>query len=147
MTPLRRRPRRSLASACGALLALALTPLAAGGAQAQETIKPLFRQALPNVEGKTFTTVQVDFGPGVHAAPHRHGQAFVYAYVLRGAVRSQLEGEPARVYQAGEFWFEPPGVHHVMTENVSGTTPATLLVTFVADTDEHLKVDDAAGSH
>ncbi len=135
------RTSLSLASACGALMALALAPF---GAQAheRETIKPLFRQALPNVEGKSFTTIEVTFGPGVKALPHRHGQAFVYAYVLRGAVRSQLEGEPVKTYETGQSWFEPAGAHHVLTENVSDTTPATLLVTFVADSAENLKVND-----
>ena len=141
MTRSRRPTPLTLASACAALMALALAPL---GAQAheQETIKPLFRQALPNVEGKSFTTIEVTFGPGVKALPHRHGQAFVYAYVLAGAVRSQLEGEPVKTYETGQSWFEPPGAHHLLTENVSDQTPATLLVTFVADSKENLKVND-----
>src|SRR5262245_37555419 len=53
-----------------------------------ETLTPLLQQALPNVQGKTFTSAIVDFPPGARAAPHRHGEAFVYAYVLEGTVRS-----------------------------------------------------------
>jgi quercetin dioxygenase-like cupin family protein len=74
--------------------------------------------------------------------PHRHGNAFVYAYVLEGAVRSQLEGEPMRTYHQGENWIEQPGAHHVATENVSNTEPAKLLVVFVSTTGKQLKIDD-----
>ena len=67
-----------------------------------EKVRPLLREDLPNVPGRTFTSVIVDFGPGVRATPHTHGDAFVYAYVLQGSIRSQLDDEPAKVYRAGE---------------------------------------------
>ena len=107
-----------------------------------ETLSPLLEQALPNVEGKTFTSAIVTFPPAARAVPHRHGSAFVYAYVLEGTVRSQLDGEPARTYRQGENWVEPPGAHHVLTENTSQTQPAKLLVIFVSNTGDKLKVDD-----
>jgi quercetin dioxygenase-like cupin family protein len=107
-----------------------------------ETLAPLFTQALPNVPGKTFTSAIVTFPPAARAVPHRHGDAFVYAYVLEGAVSSQLEGQPAHVYHQGENWSEPPGAHHLATENTSETEPANLLVVFIATNGEQLKVDD-----
>jgi quercetin dioxygenase-like cupin family protein len=107
-----------------------------------ETLAPLFQQALPNVPGKTFTSAIVTFPPAAHAVPHRHGDAFVYAYVLEGTVSSQLEGEPPHVYRQGENWSEQPGAHHLSTENTSATEPAKLLVVFISTTGEQLKVDD-----
>jgi quercetin dioxygenase-like cupin family protein len=107
-----------------------------------ETLSPLVQQVLPNVQGKTFTSAIVSFPPAARAVPHRHGDAFVYAYVLEGTVRSQLEGEPARTYHQGDNWTEQPGAHHVATENTSPAEPAKLLVVFVATTGEQLKVDD-----
>ncbi|MEV6904030.1 cupin domain-containing protein [Amycolatopsis sp. NPDC051372] len=92
--------------------------------------------------GKTFTSVGVDFPPGARALPHRHGDAFVDAYVLEGTVRSQLEGKPVSTFRQGENWTEQPGVHHVLTENTSSTKRARLLVVFVADPGAELKVDD-----
>ena len=68
--------------------------------------------------------------------------AFVYAYVLDGTVRSQLDGEPMRTYRQGENWVEQPGAHHVLTENPSTTAPAKLLVIFISNTGDPLKVDD-----
>jgi quercetin dioxygenase-like cupin family protein len=107
-----------------------------------ETVSPLMQQDLPNVLGKTFTSVIVAFPPGSRAAPHRHGQAFVFAYVLEGSVRSQLDHEPAGTYAAGQSWSEPPGAHHLVTENVSATLPAKLLVVFISDKRDLLKSDD-----
>jgi quercetin dioxygenase-like cupin family protein len=107
-----------------------------------ETLAPLFQQVLPNVPGKTFTSAIVTFPPAARAVPHRHGDAFVYAYVLEGAVSSQLESEPAHVYHQGENWSEQPGAHHLATENTNPTEPAKLLVVFIATTGEQLKVDD-----
>jgi quercetin dioxygenase-like cupin family protein len=112
-------------------------------ADTAETLAPLYQQVLPNVADKTFTSAIVTFPPAAHAAAHRHGDAFVYAYVLDGAVNSQLEGQPAHVYHQGENWSEPPGAHHLITENASATEPAELLVVFIATTGDRLKVDDA----
>jgi quercetin dioxygenase-like cupin family protein len=109
---------------------------------ASETLSPLVEMTLPNVEGKTFTSAIVDFPPSARAAPHRHGAAFVYAYVLEGTVVSRLEGEPVRTYHRGENWVEQPGAHHLLTENTSRTRPAKLLVVFISNTGEKLKIDD-----
>ena len=110
--------------------------------QPAETLSPLFEQALPNIKGKTFTSAIVDFPPTARAVPHRHGSAFVYAYVLEGTVRSQLAGEPVRTFHQGENWIERPGAHHLLTENTSRTKPAKLLVVFISSTGDKLKVDD-----
>ncbi|BBY18122.1 cupin domain-containing protein [Mycolicibacterium litorale] len=126
--------------ACGSAASSPQTD--ATSAPVGETLTPLFSQALPNVPGKTFTSAVVTFPPAARAVPHRHGDAFVYAYVLEGAVSSQLEGTPAQVYHQGQSWSEPPGAHHVATENISRSDEAKLLVVFVATDGEQLKVDD-----
>ena len=77
-------------------------------------------------------------------AAHRHaGSAFIYAYVLSGAIRSQVDDEPARVYRAGEAWFENPGAHHRVSANASNTEPARLLAVFIVDAaDQQLMIPD-----
>ena len=57
-------------------------------------------------------------------------------------MRSRLGGEPVRTYRQGENWVEQPGAHHVLTENTSRTQLAKLLVVFVSNTGDKLKVDD-----
>jgi quercetin dioxygenase-like cupin family protein len=110
-----------------------------------ETLSPLIEQRLPNVKNKTFTSAIVYFPPGSRAVPHRHGKAFVYAYVLEGSLRSRIGGEPVRGFHQGQSWVEPPGAHHVLTENISRTRPARLLVIFISNTGDKIKVDDPPG--
>jgi quercetin dioxygenase-like cupin family protein len=59
----------------------------------------------------------------------------VTAYVLKGTLRSQLNGGPIETFGPGGTWFEPPGTVHNMVENASPTEPAELLAIFVADND------------
>jgi len=93
---------------------------------------PVSSDALPHVEGKRITTMVVEFPPGGISPPHHHGGS-VTVYVLSGVIRSQLEGQPAVVYHAGESFFEPPGIVHLLAENMSTTEPARILAVFVAD--------------
>ncbi|MFI1961383.1 cupin domain-containing protein [Streptomyces althioticus] len=107
-----------------------------------ETFTPLLQEALVKVKGKTFTSAIVALPPGASALPHRHGQAFVYAYVLGGTVRSKLDDKPVTTYHEGENWVEQPGAHHVLTENASQTKPAKILAVFISDTGAKLKIED-----
>lgn len=136
-----RRSAALLTVACAGGLLSHVLPAGAHEA-GEETVSPRFTQALPNVPGKTLTTVVVDFAPGAKAKPHRHGEAFVYAYVLKGSVRSALNDEAPRLYRTGDNWFEPPGARHPVTENASRTQSARLLVMFVANTGDALKTPD-----
>jgi quercetin dioxygenase-like cupin family protein len=88
--------------------------------------------ALPHVAGKNVTTMVVEFPPGGFSPPHHHGGS-VTVYVLSGAIRSQLADQPAMVYTQGQTFFEPPGITHLVAENMSATEPARILAVFVAD--------------
>jgi quercetin dioxygenase-like cupin family protein len=46
-------------------------------------------------------------------------EAFVYAFVLEGTMRSKVDDTPASTYRQGENWVEQPGAHHVLRENTS----------------------------
>ena len=124
------------------LMQMCATSWAAEPGHAGEIARAQFSHELPDTRGASLTTVIVELAPGATAAPHRHGGAFVYAYVLEGTVRSQLDGAPARTYRTGEDWFEQPNAHHVLTQNPSPTSPARLLVVFVAPTGAPLKLVD-----
>jgi quercetin dioxygenase-like cupin family protein len=134
--------RRWSRSCIVALAALGAFVLSGGRGEAQEaTIKaeaggragPVFSEALPNVPGKRLTAVVVDYAPGGVSAPHRHAGS-VFVYVLAGAVRAKVSDDgPVTVYKAGQTFFEPPGSHHLVSENASATEPARILAVFVAD--------------
>lgn len=66
--------------------------------------------------------------PGRRAAlPHRH-DAYVYLYVIEGAMELQLEGGEVKRYSAGEVFSEKPDDVHVMTANPSDTEPTRYLI-------------------
>lgn len=100
-----------------------------------DKVTPIFEQAIPNIPGKTLTTLVVDYEPGQASVPHVHTRTgFVYAYVIAGEIESKVNDEPARIYKVGESWSEPPGATHSISRNASKTKPARLLAVFVADT-------------
>jgi quercetin dioxygenase-like cupin family protein len=109
-----------------------------------DTSKRVFSEALPNVPGQTLTAVVVDYAPGAKSERHRHAGS-VFVYVLSGAIRSECSATgPARVYKAGETFFEPPGSIHLVSENASDTEPASLLAVFVAENGARLSTPDEA---
>jgi len=126
-----------------ATIALGASPVIA---QDREQVKVAFAHALPNVDGKKIVAVTVTYPPGGKSLPHHHAaSAFIYAYVLSGAIRSQVGNDPAQVYHAGEGFYEMPGSHHSVSENASDKEPASLLAVFVVDSkDEPLTTPDKA---
>jgi quercetin dioxygenase-like cupin family protein len=125
------------------LLVAAVFACVATVASAQ-AVKPVLSAALPNAPGKAMTVITVTYAPGQKSGPHHHAaSAFLYARVLSGQVRSEVEGQgPARVYGVGEGWTEGPNAHHVVSENASATEPASILVVFVADEGATLTTPD-----
>jgi quercetin dioxygenase-like cupin family protein len=99
-------------------------------------ITPVYEHELPNVPGKSIRGVLVEYGPGGSSEAHSHPpSAFIYATVLEGAIRSQVNDGPVKVYRAGESFSELPGDRHRVSANDSKTAPAKLLAVFVVDTD------------
>lgn len=114
---------------------LCLCLLVCGPAFAADKSNFAFNNPIPNIPGKSVLAVVVDYAPGVSNPPHHHaGSAFVTAYVLQGAIRSQVDDGPAKIYHAGEYFTENPGAHHKLSENASKTEPAKMLAIFVLDT-------------
>src|ERR1700754_2734960 len=97
----------------------------------------VYQHELPNVPGKSIKGVLVEYGPGGYSAGHTHAKsAFIYATVLEGAIRSQVNDGPVTVYKAGQNFSELPGDRHSVSANASETEPAKLLAVLVLDTNE-----------
>jgi quercetin dioxygenase-like cupin family protein len=122
-------------------LTLGVSP---GFAQNVEQVKPVFQHVIPNAEGKSMVAVIVTYPPGAKSPAHHHARsAFIYAYVLSGAIRSQVDDEPAKVYRVGVGFYEVRGSHHRISENASDKDPASLLAVFVIDSkDNPLTIPD-----
>src|SRR5262245_57898962 len=72
-------------------LFIAAIGMGASPAIGQNREQVSFEHALPNVEGKRLVAVTVTYPPGGKSLAHRHApSAFIYAYVLLGAIRSQV---------------------------------------------------------
>jgi quercetin dioxygenase-like cupin family protein len=125
----------ALALALLAPSAMAHGPESAKTAGAKVTL--VYQHELPNVPGKSIKGVLVEYAPGGFTPPHTHAaSAFIYATVLEGSIRSQVNDGPEKVYRAGENFSEMPGDRHGVSANASSTRPARLLAVFVVDTAE-----------
>jgi quercetin dioxygenase-like cupin family protein len=124
------------------IFASAFAILALSGASAQPAandakVSMVYDHVLPNVPGKSLRGVLVEYAPGGSSPAHIHpASAFIYATVLEGEIRSQVNDGPVTVYKAGENFSENPGDHHSVSANASATKPAKLLAVFVVDTSE-----------
>ncbi len=128
--------RTIIAATCAALACSMADPLYAHDGEGQ-TVTKNFEAAIPNILGKSLIAVEVDYAPGAASAPHTHAKsAFIYAYVISGAIESKVNESETRVYRAGESWSEPPGATHSISRNASKTAPAKLLAVFVLDTND-----------
>jgi quercetin dioxygenase-like cupin family protein len=125
---------KSILGAGSAAIAIALA-MPAATHDSGERVTLHFEHAIPNIQGKSLVAFIIDYAPGGASPPHVHSKSsFIFAYVVSGAIESQVNDEPKRVYRAGESWYENPGSHHRVSRNASATEPAKLLAVFVADT-------------
>ena len=122
------------------LAALALMVSASAFAhEPSEKVTVLQDEMLKNVPGKKALMIEVDYQPGQSSIAHKH-DGTTMAYVISGEITSQVKGQPAKTYKAGEFWYEPAGSEHMVSKNASATQPARLLAFMVLATDEKVLI-------
>ena len=97
---------------------------------------------LPKLEGDHLKAVLVEvrYGPGEMSPPHSHS-CVVIGYVVEGAIRTQLDGEPETTFNAGESFYEAPNGVHRVSGNASSTEPAKFVAYFVCDHDAPLSTN------
>jgi quercetin dioxygenase-like cupin family protein len=125
-----------------AVLARAIARHPADASQAKtERARIAFSHALPQLDGSHLnaTIVEVTYGPGESSPPHSHPCA-VIGYVVEGALRTQVKGEPETIYKAGESFYEAPNGVHMISANASDKTRTKLLAYFICDHDAPLSV-------
>jgi quercetin dioxygenase-like cupin family protein len=117
-------------------------------ADAKERARIVLSQGLSGLDGDHLKValVEVNYGPGEASSPHSHPCA-VIAYVVAGALRTQVKGKPEAIYQAGESFYEPPNGVHLVSANASSTEPAKLVAYLLCDRDAPLSVDVSESSH
>jgi quercetin dioxygenase-like cupin family protein len=104
-----------------------------------EKVTVLQDQMLKNVPNKKALMIEVDYLPGQSSIAHKH-EGTAMAYVISGEIISQVKGEKAITYKAGEYWYEPAGSEHLVSKNASTTKPAKLLVFMVLAPEEKVLI-------
>ena len=97
---------------CSLLIATLPFGSALAAAPKEKAVKVtlVYEHELPNVPGKSIKGVLVEYGPGGYSPGHTHPKsAFIYATVLEGAIRSQVNDGPVTTYKAGQSFSELPG--------------------------------------
>jgi quercetin dioxygenase-like cupin family protein len=140
--PIRRRTKplkiRTIIAAICAALAFSMAGAVSAHDGEAETVTKNFEAAIPNIPGKSLIALEVDYAPGATSPSHTHAKsAFIYAYVISGAIESKVNDGETRIYRAGESWSEAPGATHSISRNASKTEPAKLLAVFVLDTNDN----------
>jgi quercetin dioxygenase-like cupin family protein len=92
-------------------------------------VTKLLEQPLPDMGNRVMHAVLVEVAPGVEERPHHHlGPAFVY--ILDGSITVRIGSSPAKIYQAGEMYYEPPLAIH--RENTKGqSSPCRFLALLI----------------
>ncbi len=109
------------------------------------TVAQVYQHSIPGMPGKSIKGVTVEYGPGGFSPSHTHAKsAIIYATVVEGTVRMQVNDGPEVTYTVGQNWTEMPGDHHRVSANASDTKPAKILAVFVVDDmDKQLTIPDA----
>ncbi len=122
-----------------AIYIAAATPVRAQDHAAELAKQPgvIFAKAMEDVPGKNLVVVALEFPPASQKREtprnyigHRHPGS-VYVYVVKGAARLGIEGQPVQVVRAGESFFEPVGALHTVGESASDTEPASLIAVLI----------------
>src|SRR5262245_5176936 len=91
----RRKPmkiRTIIVATCAALAISMAGPVSAHDGET-ETVTKTFEAAIPNIPGKSLLAVEIDYAPGAASPSHTHAKsAFIYAYVISGAIESKVNG-------------------------------------------------------
>jgi quercetin dioxygenase-like cupin family protein len=122
------------AAVLGSPLAWTQGPSPTKQPETKERARIALSHVLPKLNGEHLkaTVVEVHYGPGESSPPHSHPCA-VIAYVVEGALRTHVKGEPEVIYKAGEGFYEAPNGAHIVSANASQTEAATFIAYFICD--------------
>ncbi|HEV2288246.1 MAG TPA: cupin domain-containing protein [Candidatus Acidoferrales bacterium] len=111
-------------------------------------LPPMFTQALPALDGHHLLVdfLELNYAPGQSTPPHTHSCPII-AHIAEGAMRVQIQGQPAHIYKAGDTFYEAPHGIHLIAQNVSQKNPAKVLIFVVCDHPGPIALPVNTGSH
>src|SRR6188768_4262187 len=94
------------------------------------------RDIAEKLEGKDSKVafVEVSLEPGEMNAPHRHPGP-VFGYMLEGEFEWAINDEPAKVFKAGDTFYEPAGCLHRVSKSAAkkGKTRVLAVIVYPRD--------------
>jgi quercetin dioxygenase-like cupin family protein len=90
-------------------------------------VAPLMQKDLADLPGKEMVMLTVEYPPGAVEHIHRH-DAYVFVYVLEGAIVEQVRGGKEITLTPGHTFYEGPDDVHTVGRNASTTDPARFVV-------------------
>lgn len=84
------------------------------------------RDIVEKLDGKEakVTFVEVTYEAGQAGKPHRHPGP-VFGYILEGEYEWAIDDQPAKVFKAGETFYEPGGCLHRVSRSPAGAKGKT----------------------
>ena len=95
--------------------------------------KQLLVQPLSDLPGREVRITLLDRAPGSSSPPHRHPGHHTFGYVVEGTYEFAIDGQPGRILNAGETFYEPPTALHSVSRNPSTDKRTKIIVFMVAD--------------
>lgn len=100
------------------------------------SLEVLYKYKLLNTPDKSVLGLKVTFPPSAAVPPHTHHGAFVVVHVLTGSVLDKMNDDPMPIKMAGQSFYEAPGCRHRISTNASEIEEASILATFVLETEK-----------
>ncbi|HJZ92666.1 MAG TPA: cupin domain-containing protein [Gemmataceae bacterium] len=90
------------------------------------------RDIVEKLDGKEakVTFVEVTYEAGQAGQPHRHPGP-VFGFVLEGEFEWAIDDQPAKVFKAGETFYEPTGCLHRVTKSPAGAKGKTRVLAVI----------------
>ena len=142
ITTLLKQWRLLLVAGTALLGAQAVSAQTASDTTREQTVsRVVIAHVLPhlNADHLQVKLVEVTYPPGGFSTPHTHPFP-VIVYVIAGALRIQVKGEPEAIYKAGESFYEAPNGAHLVSANASEQEPAKFIACFICDADQPLSL-------
>ena len=112
-------------------------------------VRVLRSDELDGLDGKTprtATMLEVTLDPLAGSPPHRHPGP-ISGYVLEGSFEFQVEGGPKRILKAGDTFFEPEMILHLVGRNPDAGKRTRVLATMIHPTGaKQLVIPEPAGA-
>ena len=95
--------------------------------------RPLLVQPLADLPGREVRITLLDRAPGSSSPPHRHPGHHTFGYVVEGTYEFAIDGQPSRILNAGDTFYEPTTEVHSVSRNPSTDKRTKIIVFMVAD--------------